>query len=460
MPFQTIPILQNWNSLYIFAFTINGIIMIELPPILSDSLKVLDWTTLSESDIIYLNKLQDDYVYWNDIKYKKAPSGIDGVDLWAFLKKLRESKSINVYLPYRLSFSLTNKMMRLCHEFDMKFGGVWGSESIIPQTNRERYLVGSIMEEAISSSQMEGASTTRKVAKEMLRKKIAPKDKSQRMIYNNYQTINFLSSHIDKPLSIELICKIHSLITDQTLDNPEDSGRFRENNDVVVGNAITGEVVHTPPDYLEIVKAMQWLVRFANTNDARYFIHPVIKAVIVHFFISYIHPFVDGNGRTARALFHWYMLKEGYWLTEYLSISRIIYQSKASYEKAFLKVEADNNDMGYFITYHLDALNKSFEDLKKYISKKTAEQKDMSRLLRIGNINQRQAEIIYMFLENEKLVLTVKDVTARLLVSPTTAKHDIQGLVNKGILSEISFNKQKRGYIQGPSFSSAIDKVN
>ena len=153
------------------------------------------------------------------------------------------------------------------------------------------------------------------------------------------------------------------------------------------------------------------------------------------------------------------MLKEGYWLTEYLSISRIIYHSKASYEKAFLKVEADNNDMSYFITYHLDALNKSFEELKKYISKKTAEQKDMSRLLRIGNINQRQAEIIYMFLEDEKLVLTVKDVSSRLIVSPTTAKHDIQGLVNRGIISEISFNKQKKGYIQGPSFSSAIDKV-
>lgn len=434
--------------------------MIEHPPLLTDSFKSLDWTTLCEPDIIYLNKLQDDYVYWSDIKYKKTPGGIEGINLWAFLKKQRESKSVNVYQPYRLSFSLTNKMMRLCHEFDMKFGGLWGSESIIPQNSRERYLIGSIMEEAISSSQMEGASTTRKVAKEMLRKKVTPKDKSQRMIYNNYQTINYLSSHIDTPLSMELICKIHSLITDQTLDNPKDSGRFRENNDVVVGDSITGEVVHTPPDYTEIIPAMQWLVGFVNSNDPRYFIHPVIKAIIVHFFISYIHPFVDGNGRTARALFHWFMLKEGYWLTEYLSISRIIYQSKASYEKAFLKVEADNNDMGYFITYHLDALNKSFEELKKYISKKSAEQKDISRLLRIGNINQRQAEIIYMFIEDEKLVLTVKDVTSRLIVSPTTAKHDIQGLVNEGILSEISFNKQKKGYIQGPSFSSAVDKAN
>lgn len=45
--------------------------------------------------------------------------------------------------------------------------------------------------------------------------------------------------------------------------------------------------------------------------------------------IAYMHPFVDGNGRTARALFYWYMLKSGYWLTEYLSISRVIAKSKS-----------------------------------------------------------------------------------------------------------------------------------
>ena len=57
--------------------------------------------------------------------------------------------------------------------------------------------------------------------------------------------------------------------------------------------------------------------------------------------LAFIHPFVDGNGRTARSLVYWYMMKKGYWLTEYLSISRIIYRNKAQYEKAFLYTEAD-----------------------------------------------------------------------------------------------------------------------
>lgn len=433
--------------------------MIELPPKNNTDVSKIKLLQLDDAVLMSVNRLQDEYAYWSDVKYKQVKGVSDNLELWRLLKDIRSAKSIKVYPPYGLHFSLTNHMMKLCHIFDMKFGGLWGSESVLPQENRQRYLVGSVIEEAISSSQMEGASTTRKVAKEMLRKKITPKDKSQRMIYNNFQTINYLSKHTDTQLSIGLILRIHALMTDSTLDNPEDCGRFRENNDVVVENAVTHEVVHVPPCYTEIPAAMEWLVKFANDDNATAFIHPIIKAIIIHFFISYLHPFVDGNGRTARALFHWFMLKEGYWLTEYMSISRIIYKSKASYEKSFLKTEADENDMGYFITYHINALDKAFEELKKYISRKTAQRSDQNKLLRIGNINQRQAEILYMMLKDENLVLTVKDISSKLLVTPTTAKHDIIGLVNDGLLTEISLNRQKKGYIRGPRYNEKVEAI-
>ena len=433
--------------------------MIELPPKSTDS-------TLSNINLLQnfkakesINRLQDSYAYWSEVKYKKIEGIPDAQSLWSILKNLRAAKSIEVYPKYNFHFALTNEMMRLCHIFDMNFGGTWGSESIIPKDDSRRYLVSSLIEEAISSSQMEGASTTRKIAKEMLRKNISPKDKSQRMIYNNFQTIQYLTAHIAEPLSVELILQIHELITKDTLENPEYSGRFRQNNDVVVENAITHETVHIPPCFSEIASSIEWLVNFVNGDNASVFIHPIIKATILHFFISYLHPFVDGNGRTARALFHWYMLKEGYWLTEYLSISRVIYKSKASYEKSFLYAEADNNDIGYFITYHLNALQKAFEELKKYISRKTAQQNDQNRLLKLGNVTQRQAEILYMFLKNEDRVLTVRDITSQLLISPTTAKHDIVGLVNQSLLSEISLNKQKKGYIRGEKYGKIIDTL-
>ncbi len=74
-------------------------------------------------------------------------------------------------------------------------------------------------------------------------------------------------------------------------------------------------------------------------------------------------------------MFYWYMLRQGYWLTEYLSISRVIAKSKKSYEKAFLYTEADDMDIGYFVSYNLRVLEQSFKQLQDYIKRKQNEKK-------------------------------------------------------------------------------------
>ena len=315
--------------------------MIELPPQISQEeyLKVLLTDPLEKLKAI-IEKNNDKYSYWSDVKYQKTPEGISSKELWCYIKASRRAKRIIVWKKYGISISITNAMQRMCHEFDMNFGGSWGSNSIIPVENKEQYLISSLMEEAISSSQMEGAATTRKVAKEMLRKSLSPQDKSQQMIFNNYQTIRFITQNIQTPLSSELLRHIHVLMTEKTLENPADAGAYRTNDEVVVEDAITHEVVHTPPSYKDILPFIEDLCIFFNENNTKVFIHPIIKGIIIHFMIAYMHPFVDGNGRTARALFYWYMLKSGYWLTEYLSISRVIAKSKKSYENAYLYTEA------------------------------------------------------------------------------------------------------------------------
>lgn len=432
--------------------------MIEQPPKYIAATKSVSEVFTPES-MEEIRKFQEEYPYWNTVKYKKLNGFDTSEDIWNALKQLRLSNQITVNPNYRIHFSMTNSMARLCHNFDMQFGGSWGSESLIPRDSRKIYLMNSVIVEAISSSQMEGASTTRKVAKEMLRNKITPKDKSQWMIYNNYQTIQFLSENLDQPMTPEFLLQIHSLMTYNTMDNPEDAGQFRQNDNVVVANSVTNEIVHRPPSFTEIPGAIAWFCQFANSNEVTVFIHPIIKGAILHFFISFLHPFVDGNGRTARAIFYWYLLKEGYWLTEYLSISRIIYKSKASYEKSFLQSEADGNDIGYFITYHLNALEKAFDELKAYIERKTAQKKDEVQLLKIGGITRRQASILHLFIKDADLIVTAKDIAGRMLVTQPTAKKDLSELVQSGLLTEIKLNKQKSGYIKGADFDSTIDKV-
>lgn len=407
-----------------------------------------------------IDRINDDYEYWDSVKYKKRPDSCPSAkELWLRVKASRMSATVFTWDKYNVSFGLTNRMQRLCHEFDMNFGGSWEAGSVIPSENRERYLVSSLMEEAIYSSQMEGAATTRKVAKDMLRRQVTPKDKSQQMIVNNYQTIRFIVENKYNTLTPELVLHIHHLMTEKTLNDPEDSGRLRKNNDVVVEDGITHEIVHTPPSFEELPTFLKELCKYFNETNAKVFVHPIIRGIIIHYMVAYMHPFVDGNGRTARALFYWYMMKQGYWLTEYLSISRVIAMSKKSYEKAYQYVEADYHDLGYFITYNLKVLDQSFKQLQNYIKKKQEEKMLANTFLQLGEINERQAQIIRMYMENPKEVLTVKDLQNKFMVTATTAKSDIVGLMKRGLLKEIAFNKVKRGYVKGDEYDDTVSNL-
>lgn len=154
------------------------------------------------------------------------------------------------------------------------------------------------------------------------------------------------------------------------------------------------------------------------------------------------------------------MLKKGYWLTEYLSISRVIYKSKASYEKAYLYTEADKGDMGYFITYHLRALDLAFKELQSYIQKKILNKQKNSDILRIGGLNERQGEIISWLRDNPNIILTVKEIETRFAISHPTAKLDMDGLVERGFITKVPVNKLKYNYFRADNFDELIVKKN
>ena len=424
--------------------------MIEYPPKINDD-AYLKYIMGSVDERIYpiINQINDDYEYWDKVKYKNhLPKGVSPKILWTYVKASRQQDRLNVWNKYGIKLFVTNKMQRLCHDFDMKFGSFWEAGNNSQSSEKKYYLSSSLMEEAIYSSKMEGASTTRIVAKEMLRKKKTPQNKAQQMIVNNYTTIQYIVEHKNVPLTEEGLLYIHRLMTEKTLDNPEDAGCFRTNNNVVVANMIEGDIVHTPPAFEEIPEFVTTLCDFFNNDNPRTFIHPIIKGIIIHFMVAYMHPFADGNGRTARALFYWYMLKENYKLMEYMSISRVIAKSKISYEKSFRYTENDGNDMGYFVAYNLRALEISFQQLRDYIQRKQREKKAAAAFMLTGNINQRQALVLQRLTEEPDTILTVKDVQEQFSVSSMTARKDLSDLVQQGYLTEIAINKVTRGYIK------------
>lgn len=423
--------------------------MIELPPKIDRKTLVNALLKGCDAEIApIVDKVNTDYEYWDKVKYKSLPESYTSQMLWTHVKASRLRGMVVIWNKYDINLSITSQMQRMCHDFDMKFGGFWEDDNDAPSPEKKYYLSSSLMEEAIYSSKMEGASITRVVAKEMLRKKKSPQNKAQQMIANNYNTIQYIVEHKDDPLTEEGLLYIHRLMTEKTLNNPDDAGRFRTNDKVVVVDMVEGDIVYTPPSYKDIPEFVETLCDFFNNDNPSTFIHPIIKGIIVHFMLAYMHPFVDGNGRTARALFYWYMLKENYKLTEYMSISRVIAKSKSGYERAFCYTENDENDMGYFVAYNLKALETSFQQLRDYIQRKQQEKKAASTFMMAGNINQRQAIVLQRLKDEPDTIFTVKDIQDLFSVSSMTARKDLTDLVQQGYLTEIAINKVTRGYIK------------
>lgn len=403
-----------------------------------------------------ISKINDEYLYWDKVKYL-APKELKAEDFWSAIKYSRKSQAKSfLFCPCTFFLKETSYMQEALHNFDMNFGGTLASTDIVSDKNKQYYLLSSIMEEAIASSQMEGASTTRKVAKQMLQKQAKPKDKSEQMILNNYNTIRYLSQHKNEELSLELLLDIQKLITEKTLDNPNDEGRLRTDDNIFVVNGVTGEIAHTPPSYSVIPQTINELCKFANQDEP--FIHPIIKAIIIHFMVSYLHPFVDGNGRTARSLFYWYMLKKGYWLTEYLSISRVIYKNKVQYEKAFLYTEHDDFDLGYFIQYNLKVLKKAFKELQSYLERKNSENDELLKY-RTSLLNERQVQIVKMCIKKPTEIYTSKDLLTRFNVSVKTLRSDLEGLVELGLMQIIPLNKRLNGYTKSKEFENKLGEI-
>lgn len=404
-------------------------------------------------------KIEQKYLYWDKVKYL-APKDVAPSIFWQAVKLSRNlQKKTLKFGGHTFQFSITERMLALLHKFDLDFGGSLSSEGLISQNDKKYILNSSIMEEAIASSQMEGANTTRKVAKEMLRTQSAPKNKSERMIVNNFNTIKFISDISGDDFSIDLILRIHKMISNATLDEVDNEGKLRDNDDILVMNSVSGEVAHTPPSHTEVREMLNDLCRFANDTDSDIFIHPVVRGIIIHFILAFIHPFCDGNGRTARSLVYWYLLKNKYWFVEYLSISRIIYRSKPRYEKAFLYVENDDFDLSYFISYHLEVMDEAFHELKEYLSRKIRERASINNFASIPGVTRRQAEILRLMDENPQKMISAKEIANRLGLTSKSIRADLRKLASLDLISSIPVNGKEFGYLRADNLEEILDKI-
>lgn len=390
----------------------------------------------------YAPTVGDRYVHWDKLRHLTPLEGLTREQWWGAIKLAR----LSMLKPLPLlgadgrlhQVAVPDPLQRQLSEADRDLSGrVKLPEQLTNPGTRDRYMVSALIEEAITSSQLEGAATTRQVANEMLRSGRQPKTHDERMIFNNFQAMRFIRRIAPQPLTPELVCQLHSRITDGTMQDGADCGRMRTTDDVRVV-AFDGETLHQPPKAAELSGRMREMCDFANEKTPDFFLHSIVRAVLLHYWLAYDHPFTDGNGRTARALFYWSMLHSGYWLCEYISISHVLRKAPSKYASAYLYTQTDDNDVTYFVLYQMNVLQRTIRALHEYVQAKIDMMNSTQRLLKQSqHFNHRQLALLSHAIGYPHSQYTATAHATTHMVTRQTARTDLKDLADKGLLQTI-----------------------
>jgi len=401
------------------------------------------------ADVVrFAKEYNDKYLHWDELKYREFGDS-NRMDVWRMMKVMRIMSYRQVKIKgLELSYCLfDNYIQRTIHEIDSRIASGFLTSSGIDDKRRIMLSVSSMMEESIASSQLEGASTTTKLAKKLLRSNLQPKDRSQRMILNNYRAMQLIKGRLNEPLTADLIRDVHRTVTDGLMDDPDTSGRFREDDSIAVRDVFEDMTYHVPVNHEMIAEMIDGLCEYAN--DESEFVHPIIKGIIIHYTLAYIHPFLDGNGRVSRALFYWFCLKNGYSMVEYLSISKVIKNHRQGYDMAYLLSETDDEDITYFIRYNLKMISESIDVFDEYLRRKMKEQEELMNDLKNRGLNYRQSQILKDMIRNGEPV-SQYELSVKYQATVPTIRRDLVKLMELGLVKASGKDGHRLLYVYDP----------
>lgn len=415
-------------------------------------------------EVLRLAQAERDYLPWRKVRYT-VPQGLPPEVWWSALCLARNRAVIDTRLvgvngrPFLLAFP--PELRRLLHEIDRNAPAAVQMEGAparkdTPALQRTYLQRGQILE-AIASSQMEGAATTRRVAQNMLLEARAPQTEGERMIANNYATIRALDAWSKEPLTEDLLFRIHRTLTEGLLPEAE-RGCYRTTDDIQVRTP-ADEIAHLPPPAATLPARLDALFAFANrqSDAAGDFLHPVVKAVLLHTLLAYEHPFCDGNGRTARALFYWSLLRDGYWVAPYVSISRLLRQERKAYDEAYLDMETCHLDVTYCVLQNVRIFAQGLHNLNAAVARSERNTRAWRDLFK-GQLNARQLDLLEHTLRHPDYHYRILEHQRWHAIANNTARADFDGLEARGFLKQRKIGRD-RYYTDSGLFRSLAERL-
>ena len=391
-----------------------------------------------------LNTYLINYYNKEEVGYRLSPE-IKLDQLWPELVRFRQAKA--EFLPFKdqagkpFWFVLTPQLQEYLHQVDSR--GKDSLYSVVKEEIRAELTEQALVEEAMFSSAIEGAFSTIARARELIIEGKEPKDTSDQMVANNGRVMRYVLEQREAPCSIELMHAIQRLVTEKTLEHEADAGRFRDGPIFVVNQR--RETIYAAPPADTVQPSMDTLIQWINEGEQQPFIHPILRAAIIHTYLVYVHPYVDGNGRTARALFYWYLLKHRYEFFRYFSISSIIQETRQRYYKVLKDMEDHEADVTYVLLYMAESVVRAIDVILQRITERYRRDILFANI-RERNIilNERQARFLkYLTVSKEKRG-TIAKYQKDCKVVYETARRDLAQLETLGILAK---GKQSHQFI-------------
>lgn len=218
--------------------------------------------------------------------------------------------------------------------------------------------------EAHYTTHIEGTQLTLEQSEQLLEgKKISDTNPDDVTELLNYRKAFDLVSHYlnsGDPVTEGLIREIHKKLVAGVRGNSAAPGEYRKIQNYVV-NSKTKKTIYTPPPAYELSRMMSELVQWVNKEEK---INPILVGGIAQFQLVHIHPFLDGNGRTARLLSTLCLYRKGYDFKQLFTISEYYDKNRAEYYKAIQGVRENNMDMTGWLNYFTNGLAEQMQEIK------------------------------------------------------------------------------------------------
>jgi len=374
----------------------------------------------------------DPYHHWDDLERLTAPAGVSHEVWWAALKLARSPRMCVLPLcdrtgrPFR--YCVPDSLQSQAHRLDRD-----RAASVVDADTFRQLAARALDHEAMASARLAGADLPADQARELLRTGRPSRDHDERKVGNLGRALQEAGGWRDRDLRPEMVLDLHRMIMDGLPAQPDSVGRLRRDDETpAVGGAGRSE----PPPAGELDRRLESMCAFANDKVPGAFIHPLIRAAILHFWLAYDRPFVDGNGRAARALFHWIMLRQGYDGFALLPVSAVLAQAPDRYALAFRQTEADDNDLTYFILHQAGAVRAADRELQLEMQRSAKQREQAARNVRtFAELNPRQQALVAHALRRPEVEYVIAGHQHSHGVTHQTARDDLFDLVRRGLLS-------------------------